>query len=139
MEDLTPTLILLWDVKRSLQKGRSVRFGAEMFLNRNICHDFATNFRRYYRSDNLHAAAADAKTFNYLQRQLLELIQLGASGESILNHITQLEKEVISSCEQEINQYLALLPLKSLVPLMLCLLPAMMLLLLPPLLKMLHF
>lgn len=139
MEDLTPTLILLWDVKRALQKGRSVRFGAQTFVNRNSLQRFAKSFRFYYESDNLHAAAADIKSFNYLQRQLLELMHLGSGGESILNHLTQLEKDIINSCEQEINEYLALLPLKSLFPLMLFLLPAMMLLLLPPLLKMLHF
>lgn len=138
MENVTPTLILLWDVKRSIQKGQSVRFGAELFVKRRLQHQFYRNFCSWYVARNLNCAA-NKEAFNYLQRQLIDLIELGLSGESVLAHLNQLEKELIRNCEEEINDYLATLPLKALVPLVCCLLPSMFLLLLVPLLKMLQF
>ena len=138
MENLTPTLILLWDVKRSIQKGQSVRFGADLFLKRQIQHTFYRSFKMWFVARNLNSAA-NKEAFNYLQRQLVDLIELGICGESILIHLTDLEKEVIRSCEEEINEYLSTLPLKALLPLVCCLFPSMFLLLLVPLLKMLQF
>jgi hypothetical protein len=138
MENITPTLILLWDVKRSIQKGQSVRFGAEIFVKRHIQHAFYRNFCAWFALRTLNSAA-NKDTFNYLQRQLIDLIELGLGGESVLLHLNQLEKEIIRSCEEEVASYLATLPLKALVPLVCCLFPAMFLLLLVPLLKMLQF
>lgn len=138
MENLTPTLILLWDVKRSIQKGQSVRFGAELFVKRGLQHMFYQNFCSWFVARNLNSAA-NKDGFNYLQRQLVDLIDLGLNGESVLSHLNQLEKEVIRNCEEEINEYIATLPLKALVPLVCCLFPSMFLLLLVPLLKMLQF
>lgn len=138
MENLTPTLILLWDVKRSIQKGKSVRFGAELFVKRRLQHRFYQNFCNWFVARNLNCAA-NKDAFNYLQRQLIDLIELGMNGESVLIHLNQLEKEVLRNCEEEVNEYIAGLPLKALVPLVCCLFPSMFLLLLVPLLKMLQF
>jgi hypothetical protein len=138
MENLTPTLILLWDVKRSIQKGQSVRFGAELFIKRRLQHIFYQNFCRWYVARNSNSAT-NKDVFTFLQRQLVDLIDLGLNGESILSHLNQLEKEVIRNCEEEVNEYIATLPLKALVPLVCCLFPSMFLLLLVPLLKMLQF
>ena len=41
MENITPTLILLWDVKRALEKGLSVSNGINYFIKREIRHDFS--------------------------------------------------------------------------------------------------
>lgn len=142
MENITPTLILLWDVKRSIQKGQSVRFGAELFAKRPLDCKFHQSFCVWFAVRGLRPhlnSAANKDAFNYLQRQLIDLIELGISGESVLSHLNQLEKEVIRNCEEEINEYLATLPLKALVPLVCCLFPSMFLLLLVPLLKMLQF
>ena len=138
MENLTPTLILLWDIKRSIQKGQSVRFGAELFVKRQIKHRFCQLFKVWFAGRHINSAANKVE-FNYLQRQLVDLIELGMSGESILSHLNELEKEVIRNCEEEINLYLATLPLKALVPLVCCLFPSMFMLLLVPLLKMFQF
>lgn len=139
MDDLSPSLLLLWDVKRSLAKGFSVANGVQMFLLRQP-HDsadkmFKTQVTTWWLSQNNPTEIADLSVLSVHRRYLLELLQSGLRGQGIGVALNELEREIIFSCENEIQRRLAVLPLISLFPLLFLIFPSLMLLLLVPLLQ----
>lgn len=155
MEELNPALILVWEVRRSLEKGQSVREGVRGFLGRAgggrprkprsrmfprpASGLFAEQVRIWWHAQNSGAPGFDKSGLSPHRRHLLELLESGLRGHTISGPLLSLENELISACEREIQNHTAWLPLISLVPLLLLIFPALMILLLAPLAKMLQF
>jgi hypothetical protein len=139
MEDVSPSLILLWDVKRALEKGQSLSVGVKNFLNRPIQDEFLSQVNQWWLSQSHSQNAYDKKELRLGRRQLLEILELGLKGQSILETLKSFEKELITACEDEIQRHLARLPFILMFPLMGLIFPALMLLLIGPLLSQLNF
>lgn len=139
MEDISPTLILLWDVKRALEKGQSVQIGIKQFLNRQLKHSFSTQVDQWWLAQNNKLSDYDQIELTMSRKYLLEVIEMGLQGQSILETLRAYELEVIHSCEDEIQTHLARLPIILMLPLMGLIFPALMLLLIGPLLKVFQF
>lgn len=150
MKNIAPSLILLWEVKRSLEKGQSVRIGIRNYLNRAEVCNFKNQIEFWWaRQNNPHffknefsnsnELVTSTSNFNLRRLYLLETLEMGLKGNSILNTLNSLESELISSCESEIQNHLSQLPLKAMIPLMLFIFPSMMMLLIVPLIKMMNF
>lgn len=135
MENITPTLILLWDVKRQLEKGQSITVGIQFFLQRQIDKKFTesvSNWFSLYKQENkitISQNLAPARCY------LLEILSFGLQGQPILETLKSYEKELINSCEDEIAAHTAKLPILMLIPLMALIFPALMLLLIWPTLQ----
>jgi hypothetical protein len=138
MENVTPTLILLWDVKRSLEKGLSVSNGIGFFIKREIKHDFAHFVRLWANQFQTNKESLSTHHLNPTRRHLLALLEHGIKGQAILDALKSYESELIMSCEDEIQTHIAKLPLLLLVPLMGLIFPSLMILLICPALKMLQ-
>ena len=139
MEDIAPSLRLLMEVRRAIASGRSVRAGIENFLKIDRNSYFATVFSKSYRQFEETRNVELCENMTYLQSALTETLFLGLKGESISTHLDLLEAELVFSCENEINEALALLPLKALLPLLGLIFPSMMMLLIEPIIKLLQF
>lgn len=139
MENLAPPLILLWDVKRALEKGQSVSVGVQNYLNRKNGQVFRRQIQIWWLSQQNSHVVFDKKQMSYHRRYLLEILEQGLKGQSILPTLYLIESEMILSCENEIHLYVARLPLLSLIPLTFLIFPSMLLLLVAPLLKLLQF
>jgi len=139
MENITPTLILLWDVKRALEKGHSVSNGIQFFLKREISHPFCFFVRNWFTQLQTGRVELDVQKLNSTRRHLLALLEHGLKGQSILESLKSYELELIMSCEDEIQSHVAKLPLLLLIPLMGLIFPALMMLLVVPALKMFQF
>lgn len=139
MENLAPPLILLWDVKRALEKGQSVSAGVQSYLNRKNGQVFRQQIQIWWLSQQNSRIVFDKKQMSYHRRYLLEILEQGLKGQSILPTLYLIESEMILSCENEIHLYVARLPLLSLIPLTFLIFPSMLLLLVAPLLKLLQF
>lgn len=139
MENLAPPLILLWDVKRALEKGQSVSTGIKNYLKRPKDDFFYEQIEMWWLSQQNSRIFFDKKQMSYHRRHLLEILELGLKGQGILNSLYLLETEIIISCDNEIHLYVARLPLVSLIPLTFLIFPSMLLLLIAPLLKLLQF
>lgn len=138
MENITPTLVLLWDVKRSLEKGYSVSNGIKFFIARGLQHDFNFFVKKWYLQQQSQNEPLSTQHLKASRRHLLSLLDMGLNGHSILESLKLYESEVIIGCEDEIQNHLAKLPLLLMIPLMGLIFPSLMMLLIGPALKMLQ-
>ena len=136
MENITPPLVLLWDVRRSLEKGQSVGAGVKAYIRRPRKNEFQRQIDIWWAAQSNSQVKFSKSSMNHRRQFLLEILEAGLKGHAILPNLQSLEDEIILSCEDEIKNHVALLPLQSLVPLMLLVFPAMMILLVWPLMEM---
>ena len=146
MENVTPTLLLIWDVKRSLEKGTSVAKGIRFFIDRQLKDKFSDFVFKWFNQIQTTKESANEGTNRSLdisflpatRRHLLLLLEMGLKGNAVLDSLKAYELEVLISCEDEIYNHTAKLPLLLMIPLMGLIFPALMLLLIGPTLKMLQ-
>lgn len=137
MENISPALVLVWDILRATEAGLSVSSGASHFLQRGGRCELSHCLRLSLRGD-LKAASDFSTHLSAPRRHLIRLIGAGLSGESIYEELRRIEVELIQGCEDEISQHLTLLPFKMMIPLLGLILPAMMIVLISPLIKLLQ-
>ena len=145
MEDLNlpSSLILLWDVKRALEKGQSIHMGLKIFTSRGLKCKFAHQFADFWRQYQVGPGQAlettiNNKRFNSAQRAIIFLLLKGLSGQPIYENLKAIEDEYIISCEDEIQKHIQKLPLLLQIPMLGLIFPAMMSLLIVPALGMLQ-
>lgn len=136
MENITPTLVLLWDVRRSLEKGQSVSQGMRFFIERSLKNEFSYFVQKWLIHFQTEKEMLDSQHLKPSRRHLLSLLEHGLKGQSILEALKSYEVELIMSCEDEIQSHIAKLPLILLIPLMGLIFPSLMMLLIWPALKM---
>ncbi len=139
MENIAPSLILLWDVKRSLEKGQPLSLGIKSFLARNRKNIFADQVESWWLAQNNPNISFDKQKLTLTRKYLLEILEQGLRGQAVLESLKAYEAELILSCEDEIQKHIARLPLVLMIPLMGFIFPAMMLLLVGPLLNAIQF
>ncbi|MBY0452162.1 MAG: hypothetical protein K2P92_03935 [Bdellovibrionaceae bacterium] len=139
MEDLSPTLVLIWDVLRAIEGGYSVMHGVQIFNNRGLPQNLGAEIRKVMQDTPKPPNFRNCGGLTLHQQHLLELIQLGSRGESVYETLKALETELILSCEDEISRHLALLPFKMMLPLLGLIMPALMIVLITPLIAMIRF
>lgn len=136
MENIAPPLQLLLCVKRSLEKGQTVRQGTVLFMKQAPA-EFSDVVAKWH---SLLQQGLPTKILlqgipSMHRRVLLQIMERGIKGESIYNHLCQLEIEIIEACHDEIGHKLARLPFLLMIPLLLMQFPAILLLLFGPLMQ----
>ena len=133
MESLNPTLKLLWQVKKSIEKGSSVRSGIKTYLQ-NETDEWKKSLNlwmiRLEQGSGVDDIVQSQKS--PYRRQLLIVLEKGLKGEAILPILTQLEKETQEKVEMDLEEYTAKVPYILLLPLCLFLFPACLILMLGP-------
>lgn len=136
MEGLAPPLELLLCVKRSMEKGQSIKIGILDYVKRSP-DNFATLVARWL---SLLQQGQDPRPVvqsltSVHRKTLLHILERGLKGESIHAILLQLEEEMVEACREEITNKLAKLPFIMLIPLLLFQFPAFLMLLFGPLLQ----
>ncbi len=136
MDGLAPPLVLLDCVKRSIEKGQSVKVGILAYLKKSN-HGFSVVVTQWLGllQQGKDTAPLIQTIGSIHRRTLLHVLERGLRGESVYNVLIQLEEELIEACHEEINKRLAMLPLIMLVPLLLFQFPAFLILLFAPLMQ----
>lgn len=139
---LPASLLLVWDIKRAIEKNQSLQIGIKSFLTRPLKCPFAVAFADLCREQQLNVIkretlAINSEKFNVSQRALMFLIVKGLSGLPIYENIKLLEKEFIAHCDDDIQSHILKLPLLLQIPMLGLLFPAIMCLLILPALGML--
>ena len=133
MESLNPTLKLIWQVKKAIEKGNSVRAGIKNYLNSEIDpwkHVLAVWQIKLEQGGSVDQIVQSQKS--PYRKQLLLILEKGLKGEAILPVLTQLEKETQEKVEMDLEEYTAKVPYILLLPLCLFLFPACLILMLGP-------
>lgn len=136
MENITPTLILLWDVRRALEKGLSVTNGIQFYIKRHKKDDLSRFVCAWMSNFQTNKETLSTLHLSPSRRYLLALLEHGLKGQAILESLKSYETELIISCEEEIQSHIAKLPLILMIPLMGFIFPSIMILLIWPALKM---
>lgn len=143
MEPIIPTLlILIWDIKRSMEKNLSCINGLKVFLERGMQDTFSVSISKwwYLKSTNSNIQISNSEfelKMGSAEKMMVKLLDKGISGESVYSQLLIFEDEILLLCEDKILNHVALLPLKLQIPLMGLILPACMMLILVPALALL--
>lgn len=145
MDDLNlpNSLILVWDIKRAIEKNLSLQQGLLKFVQRTtnirgFQDDFSKNFMKWWQIRQ-KTQVSDLNNFNAQHRALITLIESGLRGQSIYEPIKSIEADLIEMCEADIQEHAAKLPLLLQIPLIFLVFPAICILLLVPTLCQLAF
>ena len=139
MVGLNPVLNFLITVEESLSRGEAVRDAVLAWLGRERTrsHDFQREvlefLRKTERIDPSYAFdASDLRCRTLFRHSLFAILADGMNGSSILPRLRELRIEVEAQLELDMKAHVESLPLKMLVPLLLCMFPAFLILLLGP-------
>ncbi len=133
MENLAPPVDLLIEIRFGIEKGQSVRASLLKYLGSKDLSDWAIEVRLWLNLLELGRPTGHVTAkMPISRRQVLDVIERGLRGESILPLVLSLETELIQAMNLEIEEFAAKLPIKSMIPLLFFQFPAFLLLLLGP-------
>lgn len=135
MENLEPTLRLIRAVSAAMDSGDSVRIGISQYLQQpadRLTKKVQCWFQLIERGCPTETYLNQIENIHH--QITLRLLERGLRGEPIYSHLCLLGEEVQDQNLAEIEVFLAKLPIRMLLPLVFCLFPAFLLLLLGPLL-----
>ena len=131
---LAPPLKAVLEIRLQLENGVSVPEAIRIYSQRNSGDTFAKELGLWLFKKET-GKNHTGKTFDTLYRKrLVELLSQGLKGEPILEALCDLEKDLIFTTNEDLEQHLQKLPFVALIPLMLFEFPAFFLLLIGPLL-----
>lgn len=133
MENLAPPLELLMDVRFGLEKGQSLKKTLLTYINSQPEDPWRQQLGLWLKLLEMGRSTQEVtSSMSFVRRQCLELFELGFKGEPIYQQICNLEEEVFESTKLEIEEFIAVLPMKSLIPLLFFQFPAFLALLMGP-------
>lgn len=141
--NLPSSLLLVWDLKRTIEKNLSVNQGLQKFVHRmsnlrGFQDEFAKNFMQWWQIRQ-STQVSDLNIFNAQHRAVIMLVESGLRGQPIYEPLKALEADLVEMCEADIQEHAAKLPLMLQIPLVFLVFPAICILLLVPTLCQLAF
>lgn len=135
--NLPSSLVLVWDLRRAIERNQSLHIGIKRFVERDLKCKFTLQFQNWWNHYRMNHPVPDLK-WTMHQRVLIQLIEKGLAGTPIYDYLIELDAQMINSCEDDIEKHISLLPLILQIPLLGLLFPAILMLLLVPALKLLQ-
>lgn len=132
MEGLTPSLRLVLVLRETLERGDSVRNGLREYIQTDPSA-FARELALWLVERDAGRQRLFEKSLTTSEKFLVRVVDRGLRGEAIIHVLKELEIEIIDRCESQMDEFIEILPLKSLMPLLLFIFPAYLILLLGPL------
>lgn len=141
--NLPSSLLLIWDIRRTIEKNQSLQQGLQKFSQRlmhkqTLKDEFAKNFVDWWQIRQKTQESV-LTHFNAQHRAIITLIESGLRGHSIYEPLKALEADFIEMCDADIQEHAAKLPLLLQIPLIFLIFPAICILLLVPTLSQLAF
>ncbi|PIS10739.1 MAG: hypothetical protein COT73_07750 [Bdellovibrio sp. CG10_big_fil_rev_8_21_14_0_10_47_8] len=136
METLAPPIELLMEVRFGLEKGTSLKTTLQNYTQQDASSPWYQQIRLWLQLLELGRSPLPAVSqMSPLRRQCFELLEMGLRGEPIYQQICLLETDLHELAALEIEEFVATLPIKSLIPLLFLQFPAFLALLLGPFLS----
>jgi len=135
VDGLAPPLKLVLNLRYALENGRPLQTSVKAQLgelDEGLRRDLATLLAAFEQGRPSRPEEFASKS--EYRRALIELVGAGLRGEPILRQLSQIEEELKLACDHDLEVFIARLPMKTLVPLMLVQFPAFLLLVLGPVL-----
>lgn len=133
MENLAPPLELLMDVRFGLEKGQSLKKTLLHYIEAQPEDPWRQQLGLWLKFQELGRPTQQIfSQMTLMRRQCLEVIEIGLRGEPIYQQICSLEEEAFEATKLEIEEFVSMLPMKSLIPLLFFQFPAFLALLMGP-------
>lgn len=130
--NLPSSLLLVWELKKVLENGESLKLGLNRFIALGKKSNLLTQVKDYEKSQ--FVSFSNLHQLNHFERALLDLVTRGIKGASIYESLELLEHEIVNQCESDILIHSTKWPMIMQIPLMFLILPAIALVLIGPLL-----
>jgi hypothetical protein len=134
MENLSPSLTCLLHVRWEMENGSSFRDSLRSYLRVAGITAFDLTLRTWMvrKSHNQTTEDLYKSLSSPFRCAMLLLFERGWEGEPILDSVQELELEIRDACQSELDHFVASLPFRTMLPLLLLQFPAYMVLLLGP-------
>lgn len=133
MENIASPLKLIWSVRKSIEKGSSVKQGIQEYLNSEN-DEWQPEILKWHM--RVHQGSSTTDIMNsqrtVIRKHLMRLLERGLRGESIYKNLISLEEEVSNQVEMQIQDLVTKLPYLMLIPIALFFFPACVILMLGP-------
>ena len=134
MEHLAPPYQFILDLLYELESGGTARSAVKKYTL-HFQNDFCLMLKHWLRLQEFGELVIAEPTFkSSYQKAIWDLLMLSQQGVSLVAPVKELEKELRFVCEEQLEQHLATLPYKLMIPLLFLQFPALMVILLGPLL-----
>ena len=135
MVSLAPPLQAVLEIQLHLESGQSVAEAIRSYVKTLPEESFAKELGFFLFTEERGGDFEIQKLKSPYRKHLIELLKRGLQGEPILEGLEELEKDLIEAAKQELEIHLQKLPFLCLIPLLLFEFPALLLLLIGPLLS----
>ncbi|MCB0391534.1 MAG: hypothetical protein KDD58_09590 [Bdellovibrionales bacterium] len=132
MESIAPTLNLIINLRFDLQQGVSLYDSLQNYSHKNSCQLSKDLTAWLYSYDHSLNNWQFPDGYSMYRRTLFDLLHEGLNGVSIVEKLIELENLVLKECHRNLEKLTLVLPYKGLLPLMLCMFPALILIVLGP-------
>jgi hypothetical protein len=134
MEHLAPPYQFTLDLLYELESGGTARSAVKKYTT-HFQNEFCLMLRHWLRVQEFGGLVIAEPTFkSSYQKAIWDLLMLSQQGVSLVIPVRELELELRFVCEEQLEQHLATLPYKLMIPLLFMQFPALMVILLGPLL-----
>jgi len=134
MEGLAPPLKLVLELRSSLEGGDSLRTALLSYCERNQ-DTFTEEIKKWYLDQQQNRRSSSTlqwQRFPY-RKAILICLEAGLAGQAILPRLCELEEEIKLACRLQIEEHSAKLPVQVFLMVGLFMFPALLLLVLGPL------
>lgn len=136
MENLAPPLELVMEVRFQIEKGVSIKNGIQFYINQNRLDPWRQYLAIWLQQiENSRKFDIQNEKMSLQRKHCLLVLARGLKGESIYPQLCLLEDELFRAATAEVDEYVATLPIKSLIPLLFFQFPALILMMIGPLLS----
>jgi hypothetical protein len=133
MENIAPPLELLMEVRFGMEKGQSLKKTILFYVETLPEDPWRQQIGLWLKLLEMGRSPMEiTEKMTLVRRQCVETLERGLRGESIYPQVCELEEEVFEATKLEIEEFVSVLPMKSLVPLLFFQFPAFLALLLGP-------
>ena len=138
MEHLAPPYQFTLDLLYELESGGTARSAVKKYTTQ-FQNEFCLMLRHWLRLQEFGELVIAEPIFkSSYQKAIWDLLMLSQQGVSLIVPVRELELELRFVCEEQLEQHLATLPYKLMIPLLFLQFPALMVILLGPLLAQLR-
>jgi hypothetical protein len=136
MENLAPPLELIMELRFQIEKGQSVKRSLLAYIEQDPMEPWRQSLLIWVKQVENNRLYQPIHNSHSLQRRhCLSIIARGLKGESIYPQLCSLEEELYRAASLELDEHIATLPIKSLIPLLFFQFPALILMIIGPLLS----
>jgi hypothetical protein len=124
------------EIRSQIESGQSLRSTIERYCQ-NHHDDFSEDLKVWYLETErgLNLQKKPGRPLTSYRKAIFDILAQGLRGQAILSQLKDIEEEIWTIVQLDIEKFVSLLPIRALIPLMLFQLPGFLILLLGPILQ----